>query len=226
MKTIFGMLFALALGLADERAALAQSCTGCGYSACCIDPSISECARDIGLSCHNAVASFCGTNDPVLSSCGNPITCTCAAGTTCMQVNGYGICCGPGAEPSYLPSSGDYTCCGPSNKCGDSAHQCGTFNDSCGVSQNCGGCPSGQICTGNTCCQPLTCAGKCGTFADGCGGTRQCGATCGKGEACGTNNVCYNAETIPASTGSSNATLIPLLALGGAFAIGKRRRRA
>jgi hypothetical protein len=66
---------------------------------------------------------------------------------------------------------------------------CGTLDDGCGGTLDCGGCSAGQSCLDNVClveCQPRTCAGaaaQCGLVSDGCGGQIDCGR-CDAG-ACG-----------------------------------------
>jgi hypothetical protein len=67
---------------------------------------------------------------------------------------------------------------------------CGTIPDGCGGTENCGTCPSGQVCTNNNCyasnCQPLTCqqvGANCGQTGNGCGGIIDCG-TCPVGSYC------------------------------------------
>jgi hypothetical protein len=69
------------------------------------------------------------------------------------------------------------------------AGACGTLDDGCGGTLDCGGCSAGQSCLDNVClveCQPRSCAGagaQCGLISDGCGGQIDCGI-CDAG-ACG-----------------------------------------
>jgi hypothetical protein len=64
-----------------------------------------------------------------------------------------------------------------------SAGECGSFNDGCGGTINCG-CAWGQVCTWQqTCCAPLSAAqacgaATCGSASDGCGGSVTCGPPC------------------------------------------------
>ncbi|MDO8516583.1 MAG: hypothetical protein Q7S33_00505, partial [Nanoarchaeota archaeon] len=66
---------------------------------------------------------------------------------------------------------------------------CGTTDDGCGTSINCGSCASGTTCSNGVCilsCTPKTCAqlGKnCGTTDDGCGTSINCGS-CASGSIC------------------------------------------
>jgi glucose/arabinose dehydrogenase len=87
--------------------------------------------------------------------------------------------------------------------CSALGKNCGSVNDGCGGTLNCGTCTSPNTCGGggtpNVCgtssCTPTTCAAQgknCGSINDGCGGTLNCGTctspnTCGGG---GTANVC------------------------------------
>ena len=73
---------------------------------------------------------------------------------------------------------------------------CGSLDDGCGHTVECGGCPTGELCGGggapNRCgagpCTPSSCGqGACGQVPDGCGNTLECGGclaptTCGGGE--------------------------------------------
>jgi hypothetical protein len=57
---------------------------------------------------------------------------------------------------------------------------CGTIDDGCGGTEDCGTCPKGDVCTNNNCysasCKPFTCGpNSCGCSGDGCGGTLCCG---------------------------------------------------
>lgn len=56
---------------------------------------------------------------------------------------------------------------------------CGTWDDGCGGTLNCGTCAGSAICIaeGTECCTPTTCTSpctRCGTVSDGCGGTLEC----------------------------------------------------
>ena len=101
---------------------------------------------------------------------------------------------------------------------------CGSMGNGCGGTLNCGACPSGQVCTNNTCnlpCTPTTCAAQgknCGSIPDGCGGTLSCGTctapqTCGGG---GTPNVCGS----PSTSSLSSLTLNPTSVTGGSLSTG------
>jgi hypothetical protein len=72
--------------------------------------------------------------------------------------------------------------------CAALGYNCGTTDDGCGHTLNCGTCTAPDTCGGyyyNQCgvCQPYTCADlglTCGTADDGCGNTLTCGApNCG-----------------------------------------------
>jgi hypothetical protein len=80
---------------------------------------------------------------------------------------------------------------------------CGTIDDGCGNTLQCGTCGAGETCgangKANVCgqgkCDPTTCEARgagCGTIGDLCGGTLDCGG-CPAGQTCGgggTANVC------------------------------------
>lgn len=67
--------------------------------------------------------------------------------------------------------------------CSALGKSCGTWDDGCGNSLNCGTCASGQNCNNGVCesiCTPATCSSlgkQCGTWDDGCGGSLDCGPT-------------------------------------------------
>jgi hypothetical protein len=76
---------------------------------------------------------------------------------------------------------------------------CGSADDGCGHTVQCGSCFSNQVCTAGACCTPdITCKpGQCGAIDDGCGGMKLCPTNCGNGsawQACGADNVCHCAD--------------------------------
>jgi hypothetical protein len=94
-------------------------------------------------------------------------------------------CAGP-SKPACVPKS-----------CSQLGVTCGTADDSCGHTLNCGGCPQGQTCGGGgvvgKCggCVPKTCQSQsleCGPAGDGCGNTLDCGH-CVPGKTCGGGGV-------------------------------------
>ncbi len=73
--------------------------------------------------------------------------------------------------------------------CADRLAECGTIDDGCGGTIDCGGCGAGERCDTNRCgCAASGCDGRCGRVPDGCGGTIDCGG-CGPEETCGGGGV-------------------------------------
>jgi hypothetical protein len=94
---------------------------------------------------------------------------------------------GCGVDGSRETGSVHQATCYPLNCYNDSA-TCGTIDDGCGGTVNCGTCPKGEVCTNNNCysvnCKPSTCGpNSCGCSGDGCGGTVCCGG-CPVGSYC------------------------------------------
>jgi hypothetical protein len=96
--------------------------------------------------------------------------------------------------------------CTPETEC-TAGFECGTDDNGCGGTINCGTCSGEDTCENNVCvptgCVPLTecTAGfECGTDDNGCGGTINCG-TCGTTTSC-VDNTCEsglpNAGHLPA----------------------------
>ena len=82
--------------------------------------------------------------------------------------------------------------CNPIN-CSEQNKQCGTTDDGCGKTINCGTCKSGDVCTdsGKCICMIKTCFDlgiQCGNADDGCGDSIDCGS-CNTGLTC-TNGKC------------------------------------
>ena len=77
--------------------------------------------------------------------------------------------------------------------CDMAGANCGTIEDGCGNSLECGTCGVGNVCTDNICtCVPTSCeaaGAMCGTIDDGCGGVLNCGG-CASGEQCNGSNQC------------------------------------
>ncbi len=88
--------------------------------------------------------------------------------------------------------------CNPETEC-TLGFECGTDDDGCGGTIDCGTCGTGESCADFVCesdCIPGTeCLSwyECGVTNDGCGGTIDCG-TCGTGESC-VNNICESTCT-------------------------------
>jgi photosystem II stability/assembly factor-like uncharacterized protein len=87
--------------------------------------------------------------------------------------------------------------------CASVGANCGTINDGCGGTRDCGTCAAPQTCGGdgapNVCsvCQPFTCSPglSCGLVNDGCGGQVECGG-CSNGDIC-IRNACLPRRCIP-----------------------------
>jgi hypothetical protein len=90
--------------------------------------------------------------------------------------------CGSCKDGKVCVSSGA-SCCKPET-CADHVGQCGELSDGCGGTLDCT-CSAGYSCTGNSCCERLTCKdvgdpvkgcvlGPQVNFSDGCGGVFQC----------------------------------------------------
>ncbi|MGE0784140.1 MAG: hypothetical protein AB7S26_00530 [Sandaracinaceae bacterium] len=77
--------------------------------------------------------------------------------------------------------------------CADRLADCGTIDDTCGGTVDCGACAPNETCDNHRCgCAPVTCGDRCGSVQDGCGGILACPA-CPMGETCGgggTPDVC------------------------------------
>jgi len=73
--------------------------------------------------------------------------------------------------------------------CAAQGYACGSWDDGCGTTINCGACSDGKTCSAGKCvstCVPKTCAAQgyvCGSWDDGCGTTINCGA-CSDGKTC------------------------------------------
>jgi hypothetical protein len=125
--------------------------------------------------------------------CGNPLDC----GDDCSDSNN------PASEYYTCGGGGEDYKCGCKPKSCDDALVCGTFDDGCGGTLECGDECEGQY---NTCgggdtpykcgCSPMlgACAGaQCGTAPDACGGTLQCGSHgggCSDGRTCNGSKQC------------------------------------
>ena len=77
--------------------------------------------------------------------------------------------------------------------------ECGTEEDGCGGTIDCGTCGEGQSCSEEGACvadctPAIECTEgvDCGTEEDGCGGTIDCG-TCGEGQSCSDEGICESA---------------------------------
>lgn len=113
---------------------------------------------------------------------------------TLVVVAAVALACGAkdgGGEP---PATG----CVPQN-CLTKGATCGTIDDGCGNTLQCGTCGAGDTCgangKANVCgqgkCDPTTCDARsatCGTIGDLCGGTLDCGG-CPAGQTCGGGGV-------------------------------------
>lgn len=88
--------------------------------------------------------------------------------------------------------------------------QCGYWNNGCGITVNCGGCPGGGMCSSEgVCCAIQTCAslGKsCGTWSDGCGGTLNCNSPCPIGTSCDISSGTCNGKIYWANINNNQIT--------------------
>ena len=188
------------------------------FSASCAD--VTELV-DGGLPAVDAGVEVSGSPCSYNSECDAPLVCRagqcafeCLADVDCAS--GYGCdashrCRAGGGDGGVLP-------CGQA-ACTAGGHKCGKVADGCGATIDCGGCGTGEVCSGaagpNTCitgsCTPLSCSARgknCGPLGDGCGALLACGAckgtdVCGGG---GTPNVCGAQATPPSCQGSGAAT--------------------
>lgn len=127
----------------------------------------------------------CGT---VGDGCGGTLECGCPTGQTCTGTT----CCAP--DPDSVTCAGQCgavinncgqtvdcgSCCSPITTC--PAGSCGPVDDGCGGTIQCD-CPTGDVCTGTTCCTPKPvdeiCAGlRDITLIDNCGQTVKCPSSC------------------------------------------------
>ena len=197
-------------------------CTGPNESCCdavCIDTANdpNHCGA-CGIRCDEGVACKAGTcqieipcdcpegmicNDTgqCVVKCGNDLCkqgeqCCNDACTTLDTIENCGACgtkCS--GDSPYCQYGGCANECKPQS-CDTLNFECGTANDGCGNTIDCGSCGENKICASNHCvdaCTPTSCqdANKnCGFIDDGCGNTLLCGE-CGDNQIC-TNNVCID----------------------------------
>ncbi len=112
----------------------------------------------------------------------NPCTAdSCSGASPLYELLDPGTPCGSGRVCDELGS-----CCQPYD-CDQFGAECGTIDNGCGETIQCGGCDGTDTCEGNVCCgAPRTCdeMGKnCGPFT-GCGQDLDCGE-CDAGDTCG-----------------------------------------
>ncbi len=149
-----------------------QTCGGGGTPNQCGNPScVPKTCTDLGIMCGPA-GDGCGN---LIPNCGD-----CTLPQTCGGGGSAGVC---GNAPCTKQS------------CTQAGAQCGPAADGCGGIQDCGPCPSGQVCGGggpSICgasnCTPRTCAqagAECGPIGDGCGGQLDCGPCTQPGQVCG-----------------------------------------
>ncbi len=161
-------------------------------------------ARHTWVASGSCAPSTCLSLDVVCGEpsdgCGGSLTCgSCASGQTCES--GECVDVPPSPNPPPPPTCMPETCMAL-------GVECGSWNDGCGGTLTCGGCPSGQTCADGLCvddqppspppCIPATCTSwgaECGIWSDGCGGLLSCGG-CGSGRSC-TSGVCVDDEPPP-----------------------------
>jgi hypothetical protein len=155
--------------------------------------------QDVGqcksaLTCSSTTyKGHCGT--ALDNGIGGTVDCGCPNGSSCSTSAAGAI----GACQCNNPTKAPYTCVnvpgGPGTPGGDG---CGTFDNGCGGTVNCG-CPGQQVCntvaTPNVCCKPIGCPANpavgtaCGAVDNLCGGTNNCGCPGGVGNE---NFLCTN----------------------------------
>lgn len=181
-------------------------------------PGFTRCAGSTGKS----TCVELQTDTTHCGACGKacPSDQTCVAGVCtprCPQCGSGEGCCGRECvdlanDPNHCGScerkcGAKETClngacfCVPAT-CADLGKTCGTFDDGCGGTRNCGICIETFPCP--TCppdppsCTPLTCLildRACGVVADGCGGTLDCG------NPCDTNVQCISGRCVEPTCG-------------------------
>ncbi len=198
----------------DANGACVPSCGGeaCAKDAlCCNESCVSRNAKDHCGTCENACSGetpvcFDGTcvaqcNDtPTMMACQGECVDTASDDHNCGE-------CGHVCEPGTTCQQSECVC--RPRTCNDLMYNCGTTDDGCGNTLDCGTCSTGETCNAHQCgCVPQTCAslGKnCGTIDDGCGKTLNCGS-CAADQVC-TNNTCGCQPHTCASLGYNCGTL-------------------
>jgi hypothetical protein len=182
----------------------------CGGGVCMAKPP--ECSGDAGALC-GSVTNACGSGTVACGGCATGTHCagnvctTCTApscgAATCGQATnacGQSVTCGTSCPNNEICDNG--ACCTPQTcaTVADAGTGCNPVDLGCGVKKSCNACPTGQICTNDTCvvCVPKTCAdfgdAGCG-HSDGCGKTFSCcgaGTTCQSSLCCPEGQVNYN----------------------------------
>lgn len=110
--------------------------------------------------------------------------------TVCLACAcGHEVDADDGPRPIAPCARGECPVCEPAT-CADLGAECGTVEDGCGATLDCGACEAPESCGGedHPCdCMPATCeelAAECGPVADGCGGALDCGG-CEEPQTCG-----------------------------------------
>ena len=159
---------------------------GCGSDGITITPPDSgetdacgSCGPD--EMCCNAKCVNVKSNAAHCGSC----TVVCDPGLSCVNGECGGVCkCDDGS-----PCDANGSCkaaCTP-KQCESIVSACGSLDDGCGGTLNCGTCTGDLECVNNQCtnsttCTPKSCAlldNACGSLDDGCGGKIECGACAG-----------------------------------------------
>jgi len=139
-------------------------------------------------------AASCANECSVSGSkrCANGMVQTCGFSGGCLKW-GAGSACPSG---QICRDGNCAAACAPKT-CSDLGYNCGTADDGCGATINCGACPDGKTCSAGKCvanCIPQTCATQgyaCGYWDDGCGTTINCGA-CPDGKTCSAGKCVAN----------------------------------
>jgi hypothetical protein len=147
--------------------------TGCGVTVTC-----PPC--DGGVEC-NETSHTCGCT-PI--GCSSPGACDGVSDGCGGVLSGCGSCPAPPLPPGCFVDGG--------------ASKCGLVDNACGISIDCGGCPSGLVCLDNTCTCPSPCDGVCGTVTDACTGMTQT-CVCPTDELCTSNGAAEGFCCTPAT---------------------------
>lgn len=112
--------------LGQWHSASCPSGTTCSNGDCVSSPPQQQCSDGTPYnSCASVKPKYCD-NGNLINKCS---TCGCLVGQTCLQ---------------------DGSCCTP-HTCAKLGFTCGSTNNGCGGTLNCGNCPTGQICQSNIC---------------------------------------------------------------------------
>ncbi|MDD9946376.1 MAG: hypothetical protein OXU20_35350 [Myxococcales bacterium] len=202
------------------------TCDSCGDGEAC-DAIVKHCLPCEPTTCEEAavecgtISDGCGATldcDEELGGCGDGLACVsnrcrpeslplecdlqmANCGEISHSCSGEAVDCGVCPQGEICQANRCEVCV-PST-CDELELECGSGDDGCGGTLNCGNCPrideegNRLVCHNHQCCTPQSCPeGACGEIADGCGGTLSCGSCpateSGQEQVCGlvTANVC------------------------------------